>query len=227
MTLAADAKNYAKWIDHTLLKPEATQAQISQHCQQAKDFGFWSVCVHPIWVPLCRKFLAGTSVQVCTVVGFPFGSESAFSKASCARWALENGAHEIDMVQTIGFAKSGMWTELAHDIKSVVEVSRGHIVKVILETHLLNEEEKAKCCQIAIESGAGYVKTSTGFSGGGATVEDVTLLKNICRDRAKVKASGGIRDLATIERLLQSGADRIGTSSGPLLMRGQSTEMVY
>lgn len=214
-------------IDHTLLKQDATQAQIEKHCADALQFSFATVCVHPIWVPLCATLLRGSSVKVCTVVGFPFGTNTTVAKAFETVQALKDGAEEIDMVLNIGALKDGRLELVKHDIEAVVAAANGHIVKVILETCLLTREEKIAACETVVAAGAHYVKTSTGFSTAGATVEDVTLMKSVVGDRCKVKAAGGVRSYADVVAMLEAGAERIGTSAGVALMTATEVKTSY
>ncbi len=204
-------------IDHTLLKPESTPEQITTLCEEARDYGFASVCVNPVYVPLAAKLLTGTDVKVCTVIGFPLGATSAAVKAYEAEQAIEQGADEIDMVLHIGSLKARDLQHLHHDIAAVVLACHAHegiICKVIIETALLTDEEKTIACQIAKEARADFVKTSTGFSTGGATVEDVRLMREVVGDNVGVKASGGVRSMADAIAMIDAGATRIGASSG-------------
>lgn len=207
--------NYAKMIDHTLLKPEATKEQIKRLCEEAKEYGFCSVCVNSAFVSYCAKLLEDTDVKVCTVIGFPLGAMSTAAKAAEARIAVEDGADELDMVIAVGMIKSGDWDYVEKDIRAVVEAAKDRaIVKVILETCLLTDEEKEKACLVSRGAGAAFVKTSTGFSTGGATVEDVALMRRTVGESMHVKASGGIRCLKDAKEMLNAGADRIGASAG-------------
>lgn len=211
----------AKLIDHTLLKPEATEAQIRQLCQEAKTHGFMSVCINPYWVPLCAELLAGSDVKVCTVIGFPLGANRTEIKAVEAEDAIDRGASEVDMVINIGALKSQQYDVVRNDIRAVVEAAGGRaLVKVILETGLLTDEEKVKACQIAKEAGADFVKTSTGFGKGGATVEDIALMRRTVGPDMGVKASGGVRDYATTLAMVEAGATRIGASAGVAILSG-------
>ncbi|MFC0298396.1 deoxyribose-phosphate aldolase [Geobacillus jurassicus] len=220
--------NIAKMIDHTLLKPEATEQQIVQLCAEAKQYGFAAVCVNPTWVKTAARELSGTDVRVCTVIGFPLGATTPETKAFETKNAIENGAREVDMVINIGALKSGDDGLVERDIRAVVEAAAGRaLVKVIIETTLLTDEEKVRACQLAVKAGADYVKTSTGFSGGGATVEDVALMRKTVGDRAGVKASGGVRDRETAEAMINAGATRIGTSSGAAIVTGGTGRADY
>lgn len=205
----------ASMIDHTILKPEADKEQVETICREAREYGFASVCVNSSYVPLCAELLRDTEVKVCTVIGFPLGAMSTAAKAAEARQAILDGAEELDMVIHIGMLKDGNNEYVEQDIHSVVEEARGKAaVKVIIETCLLSEEEKIRACMLAKKAGADYVKTSTGFSTGGATAEDIALMKNTVGKDMKVKASGGIRTREKAEEMRKAGADRIGTSSG-------------
>lgn len=204
-----------KMIDHTILKQEASVPQIMKLCQEAKEYGFASVCVNSSFVSLCSEQLKDSDVMVCTVVGFPLGAMSTAGKSAETRQALIDGADEIDMVVHVGMIKSGNWDYVEQDIQAVTDEAKGKAkVKVIIETCLLTEEEKVKVCLICKKAGADFVKTSTGFSTGGATVEDVALMRRTVGDGMGVKASGGVRTLETAQAMIQAGADRIGTSSG-------------
>jgi deoxyribose-phosphate aldolase len=204
----------AKTIDHTLLKAIGTHAQVKELCTEARKYGFASVCVNPCWVPLCAKELAGSDVMVCTVIGFPLGANASAIKAAEARLAVEQGAHEVDMVINIGAAKAGDWKLVEDDIREVVKSAGKATVKVIIETCYLTDAEKTKACEAAMAAGAHFVKTSTGFGTGGATPEDVKLMKKAVGDKLKVKASGGVRSYHDAILMLDAGADRIGASSG-------------
>ncbi len=211
----------AGMIDHTLLKPDATSDKIAQLCFEARKYHFASVCVNPTHVKLCADLLKGSEVKVCTVIGFPLGATSAEVKAFETRNALDNGATEIDMVINIGALKAGENALVARDIRGVVEVAHAAmaLVKVIIETSLLTDEEKVIACLLAKESGADYVKTSTGFSGGGATVHDIALMRRAVGPGLGVKASGGIHTHEEAEALVAAGATRIGASAGVKIIR--------
>ena len=207
-----------KYIDHTILKPETTKAQILTLCEEAKQFNFASVCVNPTWVATCANELKGTDVKVCTVIGFPLGANTSKVKAYETKMAIEEGADEVDMVINIGALKAGDMDTVYQDIQAVVDASQGHCVKVIIETCLLTDEEKVLACQQAMKAKATFVKTSTGFSTGGATVHDVALMKQTVGDHCEVKASGGVKTFEDMEAMVNAGASRIGTSSGISLM---------
>ena len=210
--------NIATKIDHTMLKPDATSDTIRRYCREALQYGFASVCVNSCQVPLVVSELAGSEVKTCSVVGFPLGAMSTAAKAFEAECAVKEGASEIDMVINIGAVKDHNWDLVQRDIAAVVDASKPAAVKVILETCLLTDEEKAKACEASVAAGAAFVKTSTGFSTGGATTEDVSLMKKTVAGKALVKASGGIRTPEDAQALLEAGADRIGAGNGiPLL----------
>lgn len=208
-------ENLAPYIDHTLLKPESTRAEISRLCEEAKRYGFAAVCVNPHWVRDAADALRDTDVQIATVVGFPLGATTTFTKVAETRDALANGATEIDMVINVGALKSGNELVVYEDIKQVVRAAADKaIVKVIIETGLLSDDEKRLACKLAKEAGADFVKTSTGFGPGGATVEDIKLMREVVGENIGIKASGGVRDAATAREMIAAGATRIGTSSG-------------
>ena len=214
-------KNIAAMIDHTLLKPDASEAQIARICAEAREYSFASVCVNPGYVPQCAEALVGSPVKVCTVIGFPLGATTSASKAFEAREAVENGAGEVDMVVNIGKIKSGSWDYVKSDIQAVVDAVRGKaLTKVIIETCLLTDEEKVRVCQLAKEAGADFVKTSTGFSTGGAKVEDIALMRKTVGPQMGVKASGGIHNAAEALALIEAGATRIGASAGIAIVNG-------
>ncbi len=214
--------NLAKMIDHTLLKPDATQQEIAQLCFEARKYGFASVCVNPTWVGLCAQLLQGSQVKVCSVIGFPLGATAPEVKAFEANNAIDHGAVEIDMVINIGALKARDLELVAKDIRGVVYAAhaRGAIVKVILETALLNDEEKTIASLLSKEAGADFVKTSTGFAGGGATVHDVALMRKAVGPEMGVKASGGVRTYEDAEKMIQAGATRIGASAGVKIIQG-------
>lgn len=206
--------NIAKCIDHTLLKAEATREDIVRLCREAREHGFAAVCVNSCHAALVAQELQGSGVNTCCVVGFPLGAASTKAKAAEARDAVENGASEIDMVINIGALKSGDEAFVCEDIKAVVEAAGGAAVKVIIEACLLTDKEKIKVCELSVQAGAAFVKTSTGFSAGGATVHDVALMVKAVAGGARVKASGGVRTAQDARAMLQAGARRIGTSNG-------------
>nr|WP_238162402.1 deoxyribose-phosphate aldolase [Cohnella sp. AR92] len=215
----------APFIDHTLLKAEANSAEFSKLCEEALQYGFYSVCVNGRWVRQCREQLSGTNVKVCSVVGFPLGAGATRAKAFEAAAAVEDGASEIDMVLAVGKLLEADMASVERDISAVVQaVQGGALVKVILETGLLNDELKREACRIAEAAGADYVKTSTGFGPGGATADDIRLMRGSVSSRLGVKASGGIRDAAKARQMLLAGASRLGTSSGAAIVTGAASE---
>ena len=209
-----DKKTIASMIDHTLLKPEATPAQVERLCAEAAEYHFASVCVNPVYIPLAARLLKGTGVKVCCVVGFPLGAIAPEQKAAEAASCAAMGAEELDMVIHVGAAKAGDWALVQRDIEGVVKAAAGHTVKVIIETCLLTDEEKVKACEAAKAAGAHFVKTSTGFSTGGATTHDIALTRKTVGPEMGVKASGGIRDYETAMAMIEAGANRIGASAG-------------
>ena len=209
-----------KYIDHTLLKPDASQEQIETLIEEAKKYDFASVCVNPTWVNFAAQALKATDVKVCTVIGFPLGANTPELKAFETSDAIQNGANEVDMVINIGALKSRNFDLVERDIRAVVEAAKGTLVKVIIETCLLTDDEKVKACQIAQKAGADFVKTSTGFSTGGATVEDVALMRKTVGPDMGVKASGGARSYEDALAFIKAGATRIGASSGVAIMEG-------
>ncbi|HEX8734240.1 MAG TPA: deoxyribose-phosphate aldolase [Pyrinomonadaceae bacterium] len=212
----ATAHDWASLIDHTLLKPEASEADIRKLCDEAAQFGFASVCVNPSWVKKASEFLRGTSVPVCTVIGFPLGATLADVKAYEVRRAIFNGAREVDMVINIGALKSGDDCTVEDDIRAVAEAAHenGVLCKVIIETALLTDEEKVRACLASKNAGADFVKTSTGFAKGGATVEDVSLMRQVVGAALGVKASGGVKGIEDARAMFEAGATRIGASVG-------------
>jgi len=210
--------NLASLIDHTLLKPDATGFMIERLCAEAAEYNFFSVCVNPIWVPFAAELLAGETPLVCSVVGFPLGATPLVAKE--AEWAVSSGAGEIDMVLPVGLLKQGDHEQVLQVIKQVVTAVPGVPVKVILETCLLTDEEKVTACKISMEAGAAFVKTSTGFAKGGATLADIKLMRETVGSSMGVKASGGVRDYTTALDMVEAGASRIGTSSGIAIVNG-------
>ncbi|WP_301169180.1 deoxyribose-phosphate aldolase [Brevibacillus nitrificans] len=208
----------ASYIDHTLLKPEATKDQVMKLCVEAREYGFASVCINPAFVELAASILKSSDAKVCTVVGFPLGANATAIKVEETKQAIRDGAEEIDMVINIGALKAGDSQLVEDDIRAVVDAAEGNLVKVIIETCLLTREEKILACQLAEKAGAHFVKTSTGFSSGGATSEDVALMKEVVGERLGVKASGGVRDLASAQRMIQAGATRIGSSNSVVIV---------
>ncbi|WP_010630771.1 deoxyribose-phosphate aldolase [Sporolactobacillus vineae] len=211
----------ARYIDHTALKPDVTEADIIKLTGEAKEYGFASVCVNPFWVTLAAEQLEGSDVNVCTVIGFPLGAGTAATKAFETKDAIDHGADEVDMVINIGALKGGQTDTVERDIKAVVQAAAGKaLVKVIIETCLLTDDEKVLACKLAAGAGADFVKTSTGFSTGGATVSDVALMRRTVGPKFGVKAAGGIHSKAEAQALIAAGATRIGASSGIQIVNG-------
>ncbi|WP_322924116.1 deoxyribose-phosphate aldolase [Paenibacillus campi] len=220
--------NVAKLIDHTLLKADATQAEVAKLVDEAKKYEFASVCVNPTWVSFCAEQLKGTGVDVCTVIGFPLGANTPEVKAFEASNAIANGATEVDMVINIGALKDGNDELVLRDMQAVVDAAKGKaLVKVIIETCLLTDEEKVRASKLAVQAGADFVKTSTGFSTGGATAEDVALMRKTVGPDIGVKASGGVRSEADLNAMVAAGATRIGASSGVKIMEGGQSSSSY
>ncbi|HFU4054445.1 TPA: deoxyribose-phosphate aldolase [Streptococcus suis] len=216
-----------KYIDHTILKPETSKEQVAQILAEAKEYDFASVCVNPTWVAYAAQELKDSDVKVCTVIGFPLGANTPALKAFETKDAIENGADEIDMVINIGALKDKNYDLVLEDIKAVVDASGDKLVKVIIETCLLTDEEKVKACELSKEAGADFVKTSTGFSTGGATVEDVALMRKTVGPDMGVKASGGARSYEDAIAFIEAGATRIGASSGVAIMKGEKADGDY
>lgn len=206
--------NYNKMIDHTVLKADTPLETVKRICDEAMEYGFASVCINPCHVAYCADYLKDSDVNVCTVIGFPLGANTSAVKAFETKDAIANGADEIDMVMNIGALKDKNYDLVRNDVKAVVEATNGTLVKVILETCLLTEDEIKKACEICVEAKADYVKTSTGFSTRGATIEDVQIMKAAVQGKAKVKAAGGVRTHEDMVKIVEAGADRIGTSAG-------------
>lgn len=221
---ADSAGDMAHYIDHTLLKPEATREQIYKLCDEAREYGFASVCVNPVWIREVAHQLGGSAVKPCTVVGFPLGATTSDVKAYETRRAIFDGAREIDMVINIGALKSGLDDLVERDIRGVVEACHEHgaICKVIIETALLDEAEKVKACVLAKAAQADFVKTSTGFSKAGATIEDVALMRRVVGPQIGVKAAGGIKSYQEAQQMIQAGATRIGASVGVKIVKEAS-----
>lgn len=213
--------NPAKLIDHTILKPVASQEDVRRVCEEAKKYGFFSVCINPYWVAYGKELLAETDVKVCTVIGFPLGANTTAVKEYETRDALKNGADEIDMVINLGALKSNDYETVLNDISAVRKACEGHVLKVIIETSQLTEEEKIKACELAAKAGADFVKTSTGFTGAGATAADVALMRANIPAHMQVKASGGIRSREDFDAMAAAGATRIGASSGVKIIEGK------
>ena len=211
--------NYNKMIDHTVLKADTPLETVKRICDEAMEYGFASVCINPCHVAYCADYLKDSDVNVCTVIGFPLGANTSAVKAFETKDAIANGADEIDMVMNIGALKDKNYDLVRDDVKAVVEAANGTLVKVILETCLLTEDEIKKACELCVEAKADYVKTSTGFSTRGATIEDVRIMKEAVHGKAKVKAAGGVRTPEDMVKIVAGGADRIGTSAGCSLVK--------
>lgn len=207
--------SYSKYMDHTVLKVNTTESTVKRFCDEAKEYGFASVCVNPYWIPFVVEQLAGTNVKACAVIGFPLGANKTEIKALEAKLAVEDGAQEVDMVINVGALKDRKYDYVGNEIKAVVDAAhpKAH-VKVIIETSELTDDEKVKACELAMEAGADFVKTSSGFGSGGATVEDVKLMKSVVGDKCQVKASTGINNRKICDSMIEAGAVRMGTSKG-------------
>ena len=225
----AGAQGIASFIDHTLLKPEASEAEILKVCAEAAEYRFKSVCVNPVWVKTVKTALKGSGVLTCSVIGFPLGATPTDVKTFEARGAVLDGADEIDMVINIAAARAGDKGALVEDISAVAEAvhASGAALKVIIETVFLSDDQKVLACQAAVEAGADFVKTSTGFSGGGATAEDIALMRRTVGPDLGVKASGGVRSLADAQAMIAAGATRIGASSGIAIVKGEQGSTSY
>lgn len=218
------ADDLAGLIDHTLLKPDATISQVDSLCNEAKAYHFCSVCINPWFVPFCAKLLRRSGVKVCTVIGFPLGATTPETKAFETRSVIGDGAEEVDMVLNVGALKSRDYGLVERDIRGVVRAARPTtVVKVILETCLLTDEEKVKACKLSKKAGADYVKTSTGFAGGGATAEDIALMRGTVGSKMGVKASGGVRSKEDVEKMVKAGATRVGASASVKIVTGKGT----
>ncbi|WP_421379952.1 deoxyribose-phosphate aldolase [Bacillus salacetis] len=220
--------NIAKMIDHTLLKADSTKDQVTKICEEAKEYKFASVCVNPTWVKYSAELLKGTDVKVCTVIGFPLGATTSETKAFETKDAIEKGATEVDMVINIGALKDGNDDLVKQDIQAVTAAAKGKaLTKVIIETSLLTDEEKERACRLAVEAGTDFVKTSTGFSTGGATIEDIKLMRKTVGPDIGVKASGGVRSVEDAKNMIEAGATRIGASSGVQIVQGLTGDSDY
>ena len=219
---------FTNLIDHTLLRADASKAEVTKLIEEAKEYSFASVCLNPTWVSYAAELLKESNVKVCTVIGFPLGANTPETKAFETKNAIENGAGEVDMVINIGALKDKNDELVEKDIRAVVEAAKGKaLVKVIIETCLLTEEEKIRACELSVKAGTDFVKTSTGFSTGGATVEDVALMRKVVGENVGVKASGGVRSLEDMKNVVKAGANRIGTSSGVKLVNGEASTTAY
>ncbi len=217
-----------KYIDHTVLKATTTEEDIKKLCAEAKEYNFFSVCVNGSYVPLAKKELEGTDVKIAAVIGFPLGAMSKDAKVFETKKCIEDGADEIDMVINIGFMKSGKYAEVEQEIREIKEAMGDKVLKVIHENCYLTEDEKRKACELSLNAGADFVKTSTGFGTGGSTFEDVALMKEVVGDKAQIKAAGGVRDNETAEKYIEMGVTRLGTSSGvSLVTTGKAKEGEY
>lgn len=222
------SEHLARMIDHTLLKANATEEEIITLANEAKEYNFASVCVNPTWVHKAAGILNGTEVKVCTVIGFPLGATTSDVKAFETKNAIENGATEVDMVINIGALKDKDFALVEKDIRAVVEAAKGQaLTKVIIETSLLTDEEKVRACELAVKAGTDFVKTSTGFSTGGATIADIALMRKTVGPDIGVKASGGVRDRETALAMVEAGATRIGASAGISIVKGEKSDAAY
>jgi deoxyribose-phosphate aldolase len=219
--------SFSQYIDHTLLKAEASSKQVETLCQEAIEYQFKTVCLNPCYISLAKKHLKNSSVEICTVIGFPLGANTTATKVFETESAISEGADEIDMVINIGALKEKNDLFVEQDIHSVVQAAQGKTVKVIFETCLLNSEEIRRACKLSLKAGAGFVKTSTGFSKSGASIEAVKIMLEEVEGRAQVKASGGIRDPETARAYIEAGATRLGTSSGVAIAKGLSSREQY
>lgn len=217
----------SKYIDHTILKQDAVKGDIIKLCKEAAENDFASVCINPYWIPVAKEILEGTGVDVCTVIGFPLGTNATATKAFETKQAILDGATEVDMVINVGALKDKDYDAVYEDIKAVVDAANGTLVKVIIETCLLTDDEKIKACELSLKANANFVKTSTGFSTGGATKEDIALMRKTVGEKTGVKASGGVRTPEDFEAMIQAGATRIGTSSGIKLINGENADTNY
>ena len=215
------------YIDHTLLKPTASKNEIIQLCEEAINYNFFSVCVNSCYVSLAKQQLQNTKVKVCSVIGFPLGAMSTEAKVNEAKIALDDGADEIDMVMNLGYLKSQDFENVYKDVEAVKRIMPNNILKVILETCYLEEDELIKASELAIKGGADFIKTSTGFGTRGASLEDIKLMKSVAKDSTKIKASGGIKEAKTAIDYINSGVQRLGTSSGIAILKGTTSNSNY
>lgn len=225
--LSVDGQKVARLIDHTLLKVDVSEKQIRTHCEIAKEYNFFSVCIPPKFVSLCSELLKDSEVKVCTVIGFPSGASKTAVKVYEAEQAIKDGADEIDMVLSISDLKDEKFEDVTTDVSAVVKAVEGKLVKVIFETCLLNEDDIQQACLSCIEAGANFVKTSTGFSTSGATVKDVELMKSSIAENMQVKASGGIRNIEDAIKMINAGATRLGTSASVDIVTGNQNTGAY
>ena len=215
-----DKKTLGKMMDHTILKATATPAQVEKVCKEALEIDAASVCINPYYIPMTKKLLAGSDVKVCTVIGFPLGANTSETKAFETKDAIEKGAQEVDMVINVGALLAGDTDTVYKDIKAVVDAANGTLVKVIIETCYLDDDQKKTACELALKAGADFVKTSTGFGTGGATPHDVALMRSVVGDKMKVKASGGIRTFEDAMAVVEVSADRLGVSASIAILEG-------
>lgn len=220
-------KEIGGYIDHTLLNPDATRDDIVQLCEEAVEYGFAAVCINPSWVSLCDELLSGTGVKVCTVIGFPLGATTTSTKVQEAKEAIANGADEVDMVINIGALKGGDYEYVKKDIQAVKEAVGNHVVKVILETGLLSDRQIVKASRLCKETGADFVKTSTGFGPGGAKMNDIALMRRVVGSELGVKASGGVHTFEEAMDMISAGANRIGASAGVSIVSGEESDSNY
>ncbi|MFT3848082.1 MAG: deoxyribose-phosphate aldolase [Propionivibrio sp.] len=216
-----------QYIDHTILKANATESDVVQLCDEARQHAFFSVCINSAWVPTARKLLEGSPVKVCSVIGFPLGAMSTAAKVFEAKQAVADGADEIDMVINVGWLKDGKDDAVREEIRAIKTAIGANVLKVIIETCYLSDAEKVRACQLSVAAGADFVKTSTGFGTGGATVEDVQLMLDAVQGKAKVKASGGVRDAEAAMKYVQMGVMRLGTSNGIKIVAGEAVTGGY
>lgn len=225
LCLNQPVKDLAQKIDHTLLRADATEKEISKLCEEAREYGFYSVCINGLWIPHVRRELAGSSVKICSVVGFPLGANQSKVKAYEAALALDHGAHEIDMVLPVGLVKSEQPNIVVEDIEAVLKETGSTPLKVIIETSLLSNQEKRQACEAIMRAGAAFVKTSTGFGGGGAEIEDIRQIRETVGSMLKIKASGGIRTYEQAKAMLEAGADRLGCSASVQILKESQDEV--
>ena len=210
-----------QYIDHTILKANATESDVAQLCEEARQHEFFSVCINSAWVPVARKLLEGSAVKVCSVIGFPLGAMSTAAKVFEAKQAVADGADEIDMVINVGWLKDGKDEAVREEIRAIKTAVGARVLKVIIETCYLSDAEKVRACELSVAAGADFVKTSTGFGTGGATVEDVRLMLDTVKEKALVKASGGVRDAEAAKKYIEMGVMRLGTSNGIKIVAGE------
>jgi deoxyribose-phosphate aldolase len=216
-----------QYIDHTILKANATESDVAQLCDEARQHEFFSVCINSAWVPVARKLLEGSSVKVCSVIGFPLGAMSTAAKVFEAKQAVEDGADEIDMVINVGWLKDGKDDAVREEIRAIKTAVGARVLKVIIETCYLSDAEKVRACELSVAAGADFVKTSTGCGTGGATVEDVRLMLDTVKEKALVKASGGVRDAEAAKKYIEMGVMRLGTSNGIKIVAGEAVTGGY